>query len=49
MARIVKVFQIVNTQAELIDHLDSEAQKLKSDLISKQVIGTYDWTTRGVD
>ena len=39
--RLAAVFKTVNTQFELIAHLESEAQKLKSDLIVKQeqVIG----------
>ena len=34
--RLLKVLQIVNTQSELISHLENEALKLKSDIIEKQ-------------
>ena len=34
--RLVAVFQTADTQAEVISHLEIEAQKLKSDFIKKQ-------------
>ena len=39
--RLAAIFKIVYTQFELIAHLESEAQKLKSDLLvmQEQVIG----------
>ena len=42
--RSAAVFKTVNTQFELIAHLEREAQKLKSDLIVKQelVIGLHE-------